>query len=314
MNIFVNDNNGFKFSQMLIDHWIEKGHVVDKEVGANPAKMKEADLTYIDCLDSNFYCYWNGELGDHEAQGWKPYPKKGKIVVRGIDLDLWMGRHRDERIWPYMDEMIVISPFYYNMVQSEGNPPPGKLHLIKPGVDLEQFKYREKINEYKIALVTGNMWEAKATFEAIRLLDLVRKQTGLDYTLHIRGQFIPPEWHRVAHDHLLKILGLEDKVTVYGQQGSMNDWYQDKDYILVTSYKEAFSYAAAEGMAVGLKPVINNFFGSEDIWDKSHLYNNLDDALVMLAVGSKPQEYRKYIEDHYSAERMFREYDSLLGT
>lgn len=316
MNIFVNDNAGFKFSQMIIDHWREKGHTVEQEVGANPEKIAEwADLTYIDFLDSNFYCYFNGPGGDNNAPDWKSYPKRGKIAVRAIDIDIWMGRHRDQRIWDYMDNMIVINPFYQEMVQREGNPPEGKLSLITPGVDLTKFIFREKpIDEYKIALVTGNMWEAKATFEAIRLVAMLRQQSGAPFTLHIRGQFISPEWHRVAHDHLIKTLGLEDVVTVYGPQGNMNDWYQDKDYILVTSYKEAFSYAAAEGMAVGLKPIINNFFGSTDIWSEEYLYTNLDDAISKFADPMESKKYRAFIEEKYSATRMFAEYDQLLGT
>ncbi len=315
MKIACFSSAGTKFMDDLIEHWRSKGHEVDFEPGANPALAEKADLTYIDFLDNNFYCLWNGLAGDHEAVGWQPYPKK-RVAVRAIDIDIWMGRHRDERIWPYMDDMIVINEFYREMVQREGNPPKGKLHLIRPGVNLETFSFRNKPqNDRKIAMVTGNMWEAKATFEAIRMLGVLRNKTGEDYTLHIRGQFIPPEWHRVAHDHLLKTLGLEDKVFVDGPQGSMSDWYQDKDYILVTSYKEAFSYAAAEGMAVGLKPVINNFFGAEDIWPKEYLYSNWDDALEMLAYGEiESDKYRAVIEDRYPLERMLKEYDELFDT
>lgn len=314
MKIAMHSNASMKFMQDIRDHWEAKGHEIFYEPGANPELTRTCDLTYIDFLDNNFYCLFNGPGGDNNAPGWKSYPKKGPIVVRAIDIDIWMGRHRDTRIWEYMDHMIVINPFYLRMIQEEGKPPPGKLHLIKCGVNLDKFTFRNKENEYKIALVTGNMWEAKATYEAIRLLALLRKQTKHDWTLHIRGDFIPPEWHRAAHEHLLDVLEVRDKVTVYSNVGDMNDWYNDKDYILVTSYKEAFSYAAAEGMAKGLKPVLNNFFGAEEIWDKKYLYTNWDDAVEMFQQPIESEKYRKYIEKNYSLERMLKEYDELLGT
>lgn len=313
MKIAIHSNFGMKFMQDIKDHWEKRGHEVFYEPGANPALAATCDLVYIDALDSNFYCLWNGPSGDHESPDWKPYPKK-KVFVRGIDIDLWMGRHRDERIWKYMDGMIVINEFYRKMVQEEGNPPKGKLHLIRPGVNLKRFTFREKKNEYKIAMVTGNLWEAKAAWEGIRLLDLVRKATGKDFTLHIRGQHIAPEWHRVAYDHLIHTLKLRDKVTIYGEVGDMNEWLDDKDYILVTSYKEAFSYAAAEGMAKGLKPIINNFFGAADVWPEEYLYNNFDDAIQMFCQPIISDEYRDIVYQNYDLALMLRDYDDLLGT
>lgn len=313
MKIAMHSSAGLKFMQDIKDHWEGKGHQVFYEPGANPALAEECDLTYIDFLDNNFYCLWNGLAGDHEAADWKPYPKK-RVVVRAIDIDIWMGRHRDPRIWSYMDDIIVISPFYKRMVQEEGNPPEGKLHLIRPGVDLTKFTYREKPNTYKIALVTGNLWEAKAAWEGIRLVDLLRKQTGKDWTLHIRGQHIAPEWHRVAYEHLIHTLKLRDKVFIYPEVPNMNDWYDDKDFTLVTSYKEAFSYAAAEGMAKGLKPVINNFFGADEVWPKEYLYDNFDEALRMFTEPIMSEDYRNVIYQNYDLKLMLRDYDDLLGT
>lgn len=315
MKIAMFSSAGLKFMEDIKQHWEKKGHQVDYEPGANPALVAEADLTYIDFLDNNFYRLWNGPDFDHDDPRWQgPEPKGGPIFVRAIDIDIWMGRHRDERIYNYMDGLIVINEFFRDMVQREGNVPAGKLHLIRPGVNLGKFKFRQKThNDYRIACVTGNFWEAKAYLEPIRLLDLVRRETKKDYTLHMRGQHIPPGWQKVAMDHLIDSLGLKDKVTIYGPQPDMNEWYQDKDYILVTSYKEAFSYAAAEGMAVGLKPVISDFFGSADIWG-DYRYRNWDDAVRMLHEPIMSEEYRAFIYNNYDLKQMLTEFDDLLHT
>ncbi len=297
---------------MIIDHWRSKGHEVYSEMGMNPKWAAWADLTYIDFMDNNFYCLFNGPQGDQTSH----YPKK-RIAVRGIDIDLFQGTYRAPVIWDYLDDFIVISKFWYDKVQAETTPySDGKLHLIRPGVDLQKFKFRDKERGYKIACVTSNLWEAKDGFGAIRIFQEVnRLYPDKPWELFIRGQYIPPEWHQYAYEHLIEVSGLKDKIHIIGPVDDMNVWYQDKDYLLVTSHKEAFSYAAAEGMAVGLKPVINDFFGSEDIWPDKYRYKSVHEAVDMLTGGDwNPKEYREYIEEHYDAQRMFKEYDDLFQT
>ena len=291
-----------------------------REMGMNPKWAEWADLTYVDWMDQNFYCMFNGVVGDHQAPGWVPYPKK-RIAVRLIDLDIWQGRHRDPKIWPYLDDAIVINNFYYNMIHEETTPySDGKLHMIPMGVDLDKFTLKDnKERGYKIGCVTGNLWEAKDGFGAIRIFQEVnRLYPGKPWELHIRGQYFPPEWRTYAYNRLIEVTGLADKIHIVpalsGPEG-MADWYKTMDYTLVASHKEAFSFAAAEGMACGLKPVINNFFGSDDVWDKKYKFNSLNEAAVMIGEGPyEPEEYREYIKSHYDIQTMFNAYDNLFGT
>lgn len=314
MKIGVFDSCSWKFSQCLIDHWKSKGHEVRNEVGMNPEILAWSDLTYIDWLDNNFYCAWNGKGGDHEAPDWKPYPKK-KIVVRGIDIDVWAGRHCDQRIWKYMDDMIIISEPLREKVQREGNPPPGKLHLIKPGVDLNKFTFRKKENTYKICMVTGNFWEMKMINEGYRIFDmLIRKYPEIYWQLHVRGEYNCREMETVMKEHVIDSMGIRPYVTVYSHVPDMNAWLEPMDYILVPSYKEAFSYATAEAMAKGIKPILNNWWGSELIWPKEYIYSHLDQAVDMFMTESEPEKYRQFVADNYDMKRMLADYDNLLGT
>ena len=308
--IMIHDNAAFKFSGMIADHWKSKGHEVLMEMGANPLVGATCDLVYIDFMDQNFYCYFNGLNGDRSNP---PFPKK-RIAVRAIDIDIWQGRHCDPQIYDYLDDLIVINKFYYEKVKKESQTDGSKIRLIYPGVDLEKFKFRKKERGYNIAVVTDNLWEAKAGFEAIRIFQEVnRVYPDKPWELHIRGQHIPPEWHEYAYDQLIENTGLKNRIFIHGKQPDMNSWYQDKDYILITSHKEAFSYGAAEGMAVGLKPVLNNWFGSE--WDEKYRFNDLHTAATMIGEGNySPEEYRQYIQDHYDLKRMLSEYDKLFGT
>ena len=315
MKILVHDNCSGKFSQCLMDHWKEKGHEVLFEHGANPLLGAECDLVYIDWLDSNFYCYFNGPGGDNNATDWKSYPKS-KIVVRGIDIDIWMGRHRDPRIWDYMDAFIVLNQKLYDKVVSEGNPPEGKVHIIKPGVDLEKFTLRkEKPWGYNVCMVTGDFWEMKAANEGYRIFDmLVRKDPMIPWKLHVRGQYNCRDMEITMKEHVIDSMGIRDRITVYPAGQDMNQWLEDMDFILVPSYKEAFSYATAEAMAKGIKPILNNWWGAEDIWPREYIYSHLDEAVRMFFGPREPENYRGYVQQHYDLKRMLAEYDVLLGT
>ncbi len=116
-------------------------------------------------------------------------------------------------------------------------------------------------------------------------------------------------------EELIKVSPYPERIHIVPQISipEMVEFYKRMDYILVTSHKEAFSYAAAEGMATGAKPVLNNWFGSE--WENDFRFNSIHEAIEMIAGGDyNPSEYRQYIEQHYDAERMFRECDQLFGT
>lgn len=314
MKIAVFDSAAFKFSRMLIDHWIAKGHDVQWEIGANPALAEWADLTYIDFIDNNCYCLFNGPGGDHEALNWQSYPKK-RLAVRGIDIDIWMGRHRDPRLWNYVDDFITIAPYLYEMVEKEAQFPRPMHHLIRPGVELEKFPFRDKPRGFNIAMVTGNFWEMKQANEGYRIFDmLVRKYPEHPWKLHVRGEYNSREMEIVMKEHVIDSMGIRDKVQVYSKVQDMNEWYEPMDYILVPSYKEAFSYAAAEAMAKGIKPILNNWKGSTDIWPEKYIYSHLDEAVEMFMGEHTPLEYRKVIEERYDAKRMFADYDKLFGT
>ncbi len=317
MKIFSCDSTNFKFSQMILDHWRERGHEVYQEMGMNPEWAAWADLTFVDFMDQNFYSLFNGPLGDHQAEGWKPYPKK-RIAVRGIDIDIWQGRHQDPKIWPYLDDFIVINQFFYDMIHKETTPySDGKLHLIRPGVDLSTFTFKpERQRGYNVGIVCGNMWEAKGVFEGIRIFqELVRLYPDKPWELYIRGQYFPPEWRTYAYEQLFNVSGLRDKIHLVPQisEPELVAFYHRMDYILIPSHKEAFSYAAAEGMAIGLKPILNNWFGSE--WPDKYKFNSINEAVEMINDGDyNSSEYRQYIEENYSAEKMFKSYDELFGT
>lgn len=306
MKIGVNDNCNRKFSQMIIDHWEQKGHEVRFELGANPEFGTWAELIFIDFLDNNFNYYYNNRV-----------PKK-KLAVRGIDIDLWCGRHKDGGIYDYLDYLITISEPMFNKVKADQPLSIPKLHLIKPGVDLNKYTFKEPTLGYNVCMIVGNMWEGKNTLEGFRIFQMVVKQhPELPWQLHIRGEMSPGEREVdvVMREQVLQNNYASDRVTIYPHVDDINAWLEPMDFIITPSLKEAFSYATAEAMAKGIRPIVNNWWGANTIWPQKYIYHDLDEAVNMIVGGDyNPEEYRQYIIDNYDAQRMFRELDELLGT
>lgn len=305
MKIFVNDNASRKFSGMIMDEWEKQGHEVRFELGANPEVAQNwADVVFTDFIDSNVYCYFNNRT-----------PIK-KLFVRAIDIDVWMGRHRDPKFWEYITGLITISEPLFNKVEEEarrdGCIPDGKHHLVKPGVDTEKFTFREKERGFKIAMVTGDFWEMKNYIEGYRIFQLLQKRyPQYPWELHIRGQHHGRDMEQVMKEHIVN--SNTPGVTIYGQVPDMNEWYEDKDFILIPSLKEAFSYAGAEAMLKGIKPIFNNWWGADTIWPREYLYHDLDEAVEMFIGDHRPQEYRSYVEKQYSLKRMMNELNQIMG-
>ena len=70
-------------------------------------------------------------------------------------------------------------------------------------------------------------------------------------------------------------------------------------------------------MAKGIPVVVNEFFGSRDIWFDDILYQTHDEAIrkIKSKQGTTNRVYwRNIIESKYSVKKMLKEYGEFLGT
>ena len=310
MKIACADNCGGKFSRIIIDYWLKKGHEVKYEPGASEFLAEWADLYYIDWWDNNLNYLWKFYEANKEA-------KKPKICVRAIDWDVWCGYvpTTDQKYVDFTDYVITIAPHMYEKVKGNANFG-DKLELIRPGVDLDKFPLKENEPGFNVGMITGDVWMFKNCMEGLMMFAMVVKAyPKLPWKLHWRRNWADHmPYSKVAHEHFIESRGLKDRVIMYDNIPDMNSWYDQIDYIINPSVKEAFSYGIAEAMCKGIKPIINNWYGAIEIWPKKYIYNTLDEAVMMFTSEYNPPEYRKIIEDHYDLKRMMTEYDNLLGT
>jgi glycosyltransferase involved in cell wall biosynthesis len=184
-----------------------------------------------------------------------------------------------------------------------------QVHHIPFGVNLEKFTLRQDITPNNRIAFVANLWSGKG-------LDLLWQLIALmpEYHFYICGRWgmssLEERWHKRYIGQFLEPCG---NWTHVERVPDMNEWLDDKTFTLICSKKEAFSYAAAEGMAKGLMPVIHDFYGASNIWPGRFRWRTVVGAAKMIRSRTyEPVEYRQYIGETYPLPKMLRAMDELL--
>lgn len=325
MKIGMADSCGGKFCTDIREHWEKQGHEVRFERGASEFIAQWADVYYFDWADNNIhyiYKLYHDQLPEypHGSSFHRP-----RLIVRAIDWDVWIGYARNQDLVDFVDQWVCIAPHIERKLRAEASYREGQLKLIRPGVNLEKFTLKTKQTDgFQMGMVLGDLYWYKNHMAGLDIFTSLY-QKDPRWRLHIRGQHEPGEYHPVMYQHYLESRGIADAVTLYSSVPDMNDWYENIDVLLAPGMKEAYCYAAAEALSKGIPAIINNFYGSRDIWGYK-TYNTHEEAIEAISVINEmlnnssnylPQvraELRDFIKVNYDAKRMFYELDQLLTT
>ena len=261
--------------------------------------MEWADVLWFDCVDGNLVL----------ATKKDPSLSRGKkVIVRAIDIDIWAGHFRSVD-WSKVDHLIFIAPHIRDYFLSHITLPDSvKVHLIPCGVDLNKFTMRRCPERNNDVAVVMRLWHGKGIDYLLQLI-----ASAPEFTFHICGKWglngLESKWYKAYID---SFLSRYDNWTHVEQVKDMNEWLEDKAFALVCSKKEAFSFAAAEGAAKGLKPIIHNFFGAEDTWPEEYRWDTIGQAVEMLNGPYEPFKYRRFIERVYPASKMLKLFDEII--
>jgi glycosyltransferase involved in cell wall biosynthesis len=113
--------------------------------------------------------------------------------------------------------------------------------------------------------------------------------------------------------HMVRALGLDGVVFLNGWQEDISSWLADKHYIVSTSMIESQGMGVLEGMACGLKPVIHNFPGADQIFPPEFLFNISEEfCQKILSDSYKPEKYRKFVENNYSQKNQLSKTNNIF--
>ena len=306
MNITLFDSWNRKFSGPIVEHWEKNGH----NVRFNP-KWEEAIGA-----DLNFFY----QADNVAVEGTTNKKLTGKTFVQCVDIEVWAGQAGAVK-WDNVDGAIFMAEHIKRHVEGQTTISCPK-KLIKPGIDLKKFTLRpsdtsETAPTRKIAYVVGNrrIWDVKRFDIALQMLrDLLDADPEHIWQLHVRGTYSSHAQYNAYCQYLQKDLKLDNFVVWYEDRvEDLNKWLDDKDFFFLPSTKEAFSYATAEAMAKGIKPILNNWESCRDNW-APYVCETYGQMLAeFLKADNKPEEYRQFIEDNYSEDRYLKELDEFMN-
>ncbi len=125
------------------------------------------------------------------------------------------------------------------------------------------------------------------------------KQRDSRYRLFIAGQ-VKELLMQHVYEHTRLAMGLEDVIVYDGFQDDIPRWLADKQYLVSTSVIEGCPMGILEAMAAGVKPVIFNFPGAEELFGPDYLFTTPEEFCRRICEPHyDSQSYRAFVERRY---------------
>lgn len=288
ITFFSSDPGNHKFITPIIDKLSECGH--DCQL-LNNWTYTDADLYWFDFCDNNLIVATRDD---------KKELRKKKVIARLHAVEYYMGFHK-QIDWSCVDHLIFVSDHLQRLCDVEGV----KQSVIHNGIDLDKFKFKEREKGFVIGYA-GNIVPTKGIlimFHYLReLLNYDKryslKMVGLNRFHGREGEY---------YDHCKKGLPIEES----GEVGNMDEWLDGIDYLWQPSLCESFSLIVGESMAKGIKPLINDFYGSKEIWTEDLIYRDFSQFYNLLKGPYESAKYREYVS-RYSLDSAMEKIKCLL--
>jgi tetratricopeptide (TPR) repeat protein len=184
------------------------------------------------------------------------------------------------------------------------------IDTIPSGVNLEKFTFTERQRGKNIAFLSNLRTVKNPAF----VLQCMQKLHYIDseYRLFFGGIFQNKTLEQYLK-HMVEILDLHDVVFFDGWQEDVNSWLADKHYIVSTSIIESQGIGLLEAMACGLKPVIHNFPGANQIFPSEYLFNISEEfCKQILSDNYQSKRYRGFVEENYSLKNQLTDINNIF--
>ena len=311
-----------KFTTDMREWWVSNGYEVRWEQYYNPTLVEWGDIIFFETCDNNLKSAMNPT--ESLQQEWL---KDGitvsdmhqmdltgkKVIVRPIDIEVWSGHHADEKLWDLVDDVIFPAPHIQQIMMSDSRPQSGhfRQHIIPFGVNLDRWTFKERKDGYNIAVVS-ELWESKGV-DLVLQVALRLKAINPRYNIKWLGKNQMYHWGKAYFDDFVKHHNLKIELIEYVD--SVDEFLEDKNYILHCSAKETYSYAVAEAMAKGIKPIFHRYYGADATWP-GLTWSSVDEAIHLITEGVyDSNSYRQYLIDHHlDLKSMMRRIDDIIKT
>ena len=188
-----------------------------------------------------------------------------------------------------------------------------KCLVIKNGVDIQKFSFSKRKPGFNIAVV-GDINHKKNPAMWIEVMSRLIKLNS-QYTLKVAGDF--QELHyKYYFENIIHKLGIEKNIKFCGRVEDIPEWFEREkiNYLLTTSVFESFGYGIAEAMAMGYKPLINNFPDADVNWPYDCAFSSTDELIEILNDKNNynSQAYHEFVRSRYSLSSQLESINEVL--
>jgi polysaccharide pyruvyl transferase CsaB len=253
---------------------------------------------------------WANEMAQYVTNA-APKIKDKKVICRLHGYEVFTDF--PNRInWSVVDHLIFVAHHKQTIFNRKFDGRPAHQWVVQNGVNTSRFRVPQNKRNTKKLVLLGSINYRKGL---LLLLQFYHELLNRDpsYHLYIRGEFQDLRLE-IAARKMIEELSLEEKLEFVPRIDALSEWLEDKSHILSFSIEESFHYAIAEGMASGMKPVIHAWPGSRDFWPGQFIFRNLEEFLSIMAEEEfRPEEYRRWIQEHASLARQVQSIEKVLS-
>jgi glycosyltransferase involved in cell wall biosynthesis len=190
--------------------------------------------------------------------------------------------------------------------------PPKNTSVLYNGIDLNQFKYADRKLGFNLGAVAHVSY--RKNFQMMAEIVVRLLQFDSRYKLHIIGMVVNGDCldsFRAA----CRNLGVADQIVFDGEisHEDVPRWFEDKQYILSTSLHEGHPVGINEAMARGLKPIVYEYPGAEEVFPRSVLFKDIETAVRMIREPTyDSQFYHDWVARNFELRKQSLEVTSVL--
>lgn len=225
--------------------------------------------------------------------------KNKRTICRIHSYEVFVN-HLEKVNWGSIDKIIFVSKHIRDTAIDISCIDSNKTKITPNGLKIEDWSYKKRYDGFNIAYV-GYINYKKGP---MLLIQTFKKIYDLDnrYKLYIAGEFQDLR-DKLYFTQMSNEMGISENIIFTGWQEDLNEWLDDKNYILVSSLLESQHMSIMQAMAKGIKPIIHNFVGAVNIYPKKYLWNTIDEVNEMLKSRDyNSLSYREFIEKNYDFE------------
>jgi glycosyltransferase involved in cell wall biosynthesis len=294
MKLLVLDNYGsFSLFPYLKERLQSKHQIFKMDNIYNEQKWQafqsiNPDVVFVD------FCDHNAIILTQKVAGLETPPR---IIVRLHGYEAQDSKLLNGVKWDKIAALVVVSPKFKEIVESKVTGV--NVRVVYNGIDLHKFQPQDEADMEDNTIAYVGYLNKKKGLTLLRTI----MASMPDKTFHVGGI------HQDAHVRLycddLKL----NNVTYHGWVKTQ-EFLKGKRFIISTSVTESFGMSIAEGMTMGLTPLVHSWPGANLLWPGECLWSTFDE---LKAIQPKdPVWCRKWVEERYSMEQCVSKFVELL--